>query len=91
MDFNETSKVVDIKMRLRELGLSYQGTKAQCLKRLREHMKQTEALPPTPSTTAEPSTQFTEAGPSTPSNSQLNGDNEENESVLGVAFIDFKN
>ena len=42
MEFDENSKVVDIKNHLKSLKLNYQGNKKQCLERLRQHHEQAE-------------------------------------------------
>ena len=52
MEFDNNSKVVDLKRKLRELSLSYQGSKAQCLERLKTHfatpLPPVEAAPSSP-------------------------------------------
>ena len=40
MEFDEKSKVVEIKDKLKSLRLSYQGNKSECLKRLRDYYEQ---------------------------------------------------
>ena len=40
MEFDENSLVKDIKDKLKSLKLSYQGTKSQCLKRLKDYFEQ---------------------------------------------------